>query len=180
KVLGSYATSYITPSLSQLFGFYGVNPDLKPEDDKTIEGGLEYSIYHKLRLSALYFNRKEENLVIYGAAGYENGEGTINADGVELELYWTPLTHLNLNANYTFTQRKRDNAIRIPKHKVNAYLSYDFSKRTTASINYSCTGERMDTDFSVYPNVDRPLSAFSLVDFYISHKFLQDKLKLFL
>lgn len=180
KVLGSYATSYITPSLSQLFGFYGANPDLKPEDDKTIEGGLEYSVSHKLRFSALYFNRKEENMVIYGADGYENNEGTINADGVELELYWIPLTRLNLNANYTFTERKGDNAIRIPEHKVNAYLSYDFSRRTTASINYSFTGERTDTDFSVYPNVDLPLSAFSLVDFYISHEILQDKLKLFL
>ncbi|TMU56890.1 TonB-dependent receptor plug domain-containing protein [Flagellimonas algicola] len=181
KILGSYATSYITPSLNQLFGNFGPNPDLLPEDDRTIEGGLEYSITNKFRTSVLYFNRKEENFVFFDNTtfGFLNAENTIDAKGVEVELQWIPVDDLRFDANYTFTERQGDNAIRIPKHKLNVLAAYSFSKRTNASVAYAYTGERSDTDFSVFPSVDVPLEAFSLVDLYVGHELLPKKLKLF-
>ena len=182
KFLSSYATSYITPSLTQLFGNFGPNPNLKPEDDRTIEGGLEYAMNHNLRLSALYFDRKEENFVFYDNVtnGYLNAENTIDAQGVEIEVYWNPLANLRFNGNYTFTERKGDNAIRIPKHKLNASLDYRLSERTNASISYALTGERSDTDFNVFPYVDEPLESFSLVDLYLDHQLIKKRLRLFL
>ncbi|WP_394750630.1 TonB-dependent receptor plug domain-containing protein [Spongiimicrobium salis] len=182
KVLTSYATSYITPSLNQLFGNFGPNPDLEPEDDRTIEGGLEYKNSNKLRASALYFNRKEENFVFFDntAFGFLNAEDTIDAQGVEVEVDWNPADELQFSANYTFTERKGDNAIRIPKHKINATLAYDFSNRTNASLAYTYTGDRSDTDFSAFPSVDVPLDAFSVVDAYIGHEILANKLRVFL
>ncbi len=44
---------------------FGANPYLEPEDNRTIEGGLEYAMNDKLRVSAVYFNRKEENFVFF-------------------------------------------------------------------------------------------------------------------
>lgn len=179
KVLGSYATSYITPSLAQLFGDFGANPELEPEDNRTIEGGLEYAMDKQLRISALYFNRKEENFITFDQNFMSiNAENTIDAQGMEVELDWIPMDKLRLNANYTFTERKGDNAIRIPKHKVNASLAYTISKKTNASINYSLTGERSDTDFDTFTDV--ALASFSLVDLYLGHEVLSGKLKLFL
>ncbi|MEH6679393.1 MAG: TonB-dependent receptor plug domain-containing protein [Sediminicola sp.] len=178
KVMGSYATSYITPSLTQLFGFYGANADLEPEEDRTLEAGAEWSVTDQIRISALYFDRKEENLILYGATGYINAESTIDASGVEVELDWRPVDAVRLDANYTFTERKGDNAIRIPKHKVNASLSYDLSSSSFASINYSLTGERLDTDF--FNGNDVSLSSFSLVDLYVGHEVVPGKLKVFL
>lgn len=182
KVLASYATSYITPSLNQLFGNFGPNPDLEPEDDRTIEGGLEYNISGKLRASALYFNRKEENFVFFDntAFGFLNAENTIDAQGTEIELDWSATDDLKIDANYTFTERKGDNAIRIPKHKINVNVAYSFSDRTNASLGYTYTGDRSDTDFNAFPAVDVPLDAFSLVDAYIGHEILKNKLKVFL
>ncbi|MBU2997413.1 TonB-dependent receptor [Cellulophaga baltica] len=177
KVLGSYATSYITPSLSQLYGFFGANPDLEPEESETIEGGLEYS-NDKLRLSALYFNRDENQTIIYGTLGYENVDGYIKAEGVEVELDWSFCKSFNLSSNYTFTERTGDTAIRIPKHKVNANLAYQISDNTNATLSYAFTGERYDTNFNTFLNEE--LSSFSLVNLYFSHQLFSNKLKVFL
>ena len=177
KVLSSYATSYITPALTQLFGFFGANPELQPEENRTIEGGLEFAT-NTLRLSTLYFNRNEENPIVYGANGYENGEGFIDAQGLEIELDWQMATDFNWSANYTFTERKGDNAIRIPKHKINTSIAYKISDKTFSSVNYSYVGDRLDTDFNTFSEV--PLEAFSLINIYLSHQILSERLKVFL
>ncbi|NJB72009.1 vitamin B12 transporter [Saonia flava] len=177
KVLGSYATSYITPSLTQLFGFFGANPNLEPEENITIEGGLEF-VNNGVRMSTLYFNRDENQPIIYGLNGYENIEGFIDAQGAEVELDWNLLETLKWSANYTFTERKGDNAIRIPKHKINTSLGYKLSDKTHASIAYSYTGNRLDTDFNTFTDV--ALSPFSLLDFSINHTIIPNKLNVFL
>jgi len=180
KFMGSYATSYITPSLSQLFGMFGANPLLEPETNRTAEGGLEYKANETLRLSALYFNRKEDNFVFFDNTlfQYFNATNTINAQGLEAQLDWVPLEKMNLIANYTFTERKGDNAIRIPKHSVNAALSYNFSGKTYTSLTYAYTGKRLDTDFNTFN--DEVLDPFSTFGFYISQEVMTNKLKFFL
>ena len=180
KFMGSFATSYITPSLSQLFGMFGANPLLEPETNRTAEGGLEYKANEKLRLSALYFNRKEDNFVFFDntLSQYFNASNTINVQGLEAQLDWVPLEKMNFNANYTFTERKGDNAIRIPKHSINAALSYSFSTKTYTSLTYSYTGKRLDTDFNTFN--DEFLDPFSSFGFYISQEVMANKLKFFL
>ncbi|WP_285653831.1 TonB-dependent siderophore receptor [Allomuricauda sp. NBRC 101325] len=179
KLLGSYATSYITPNLTQLFGAFGSNPDLEPEENRTIEGGLELRANDKLRLSAIYFDRNEKNTI-----GYDSNFTSINladeidANGVEVEASWFPVQALSINANYTFTERKGDNAIRIPKHKANLSLGYQMTEKINFVLNYAYTGERFDTDFMTYSDV--ALDPFSLVNFYMSHDLIQNKLRLFL
>ncbi|MGB5227679.1 MAG: TonB-dependent receptor plug domain-containing protein [Eudoraea sp.] len=180
KFMGSYATSYITPSLSQLFGMFGANPFLEPETNRTAEGGLEVKANEKIRFSALYFNRKEDNFVFFDNTlfQYFNASNTINVQGLEAQLDWAPLVKMNLSANYTFTERNGDNAIRIPKHSVNAAFSYSFSTRTYTSLTYSYTGKRLDTDFNTFD--DQVLEPFSTFGFYISQEVIVNKLKFFL
>ena len=179
KALGSYATSYITPNLSQLFGAFGANPDLEPEENRTIEGGLEYAINNELRISAVYFDRNEKN-----GFGFDDTFTSINisdeidANGVETELSWKSDLGLNIDLNYSFTERKGDNAIRIPKHKINALVGYQFCKKTYASLSYAYTGDRVDTDFSTFTDVD--LEPFSLLNAYIGHEVINNKLRVFL
>lgn len=180
KFMGSYATSYITPSLSQLFGIFGANPELEPETNRTAEGGLEYKANEKFRLSALYFSRKEENFVFFDNSliQYFNAPNTINVQGMEVQLNWVPIVNMNLTANYTFTERKGDNAIRIPKHSFNAVLSYSISNKTFTSLNYAYTGKRLDTDFNTFD--DEVLDPFSTFGVYLSHEVLSNKIKFFL
>lgn len=176
KVLGSYATSFIAPNLSQLFGYYGANPDLEPEENITIEGGLEFSNKKGFRLNGLYFNRKEKNTIIY-ATTYENASTNATVHGIEIEAEVKVTNHLFFNANYTFTELKDGIRLRLPKHKANAGLGYHLSENTFASLNYQFVEKRTDTDFSTFQNVD--LKPFSLFDLYVSQKLLKDKLKFF-
>ena len=176
KFLASYATSFITPSLTQLFGEFGANPDLEPESNRTIEGGMEYS-KPGLRANVVYFNREEENFVFFDNISFQymNAENTIDAQGAEVEVEWRPIGKLRIDANYTFTERKGDNAIRIPRHKVNALLGYNFTKRTFLSASYSYTGMRTDTDFNTFTDLE--LDAFSLFGLFFSHDLIEDKFR---
>lgn len=176
KVLGSYATSFIAPNLSQLFGFFGANPDLEPEENRTIEGGLEFSNKKGIRLNGLYFTRNEENTIVY-TTGYQNATTDATVNGVEVEAEIRIIKDLMFNANYTFTELKEGTRLRLPKHKINAGFGYNISKQTYASLNYQLVGKRTDTDFATYQNVE--LDSFSLVDLYFSQKLIKNKLKLF-
>ncbi len=179
KLLGSYATSYITPNLTQLFGAFGGNPELEPEENKTLEGGLEYAINKKFRVSALYFDRNEKNTIGYNQNFMGiNLSDEIDANGIEVEVLWSAFDELTLDANYTFTERKGDNAIRIPKHKANLNVGYQLCEKTNITLSYSYTGERFDTDFSTFTDV--ALKSFSLVNLYIGHEVIPNRLNLFL
>ncbi len=176
KLMGSYATSFIAPNLSQLFGFFGANPDLEPEENTTIEGGLEFSNKKGFRVNALYFNRKEENTIIYTTA-YENATTDANVNGIEVEAEIKIVEDLSFNANYTFTELKDGIRLKLPKHKANAGLGYSFSEATYASATYQFVGSRTDLDFSTFQNEE--LKAFSLIDLYFSQKLIKKKVKLF-
>jgi len=184
KLLGSYATSYITPNLTQLFGDFGANPDLKPEENRTIEGGLEYYVNDKIRVSALYFNRNEKNAIDYDLLTFQsiNISDEIDVNGIEAEVFWNAHDELGISANYTYTNRKGDGALRIPENKINAALSYAFSDRMNASLRYQYVSSRTDRVFLLPPqtpyNVD--LGSFSTVDLYFSKKVLKEKMTLFL
>jgi len=179
KGLASYATSYITPSLTQLFGEFGANPELEPETNRTFEAGLEYQRTGDFRSSLVFFDRREENFVFFDNASFQylNAENTIDVQGVEVEVNWTAIDDLTVSANYTFTERKGDNAIRIPKHKLNTALMFNFTQMTRASATYSYTGKRLDTDFNSFTEVS--LDPYSLFGIGIFHELLKKQLNLF-
>lgn len=179
KFLGSYATAYITPSISQLYGVFGANPDLQPEINSTVEAGMEWLHSSIFRASALYFQREEENFVIFdGQNGiYRNSDAVIDARGIEVEALWQPAPEISIQSNYTFTEREGDNAIRIPAHKANLEANYFWKEGALVSLTYGYVGSRTDTDFSTFTDVD--LDPYTLWGLYLSHEFLDEKLTLF-
>ncbi|MCX2720217.1 TonB-dependent receptor plug domain-containing protein [Lentiprolixibacter aurantiacus] len=179
KGFSSYSTSFLTPSLTQLFGEFGANPELEPETNRTFEIGAEVALAGKFRGSLLYFDRKEENAVVFNNSTFRffNADATIDVSGVEVEGKWAYSDNLEINANYTFTERKGDNAIRIPRHKLNLSLGYELNPRLYASFSYTFTGEREDTDFNTFTDVS--LDRFSLYGLYISYRLIPNRLKMF-
>jgi len=174
KFLGSYATSFIAPNLSQLFGPFGANADLNPEENTTVEGGFEYNSTKAVRFSAVYFQRNEQERIRFVSVDpfnfvsqYQNTPEEIKFRGVELELAATPLKNVNLTANYTFTESDSDLALRVPKTKVNSSLGYTLLDKTFFSLEYQYVSERTDTDFSTFTNVD--LASFNLFNIYAKH-----------
>ena len=170
KALASYSTSFIAPSLSQLFGAFGPNPNLKPEENRTLELGTELNFGKKLLVNLVYFNRKEKNFIDFVIVDFETFEGEyqnvltdFEVQGVEVGLAAEITGDLRLNANYSFTEKKDVVVIRLPKHKVNASLNYNFSKKNHIGLNYQFVGERNDNDFSRLPSAV-VLGTFSLFD----------------
>lgn len=175
KFLGSFATSYIAPNLSQLYGPFGANTDLRPEENSTLEGGMEIRLSEKFRFNTVYFNRLEKERIEYVVidpdtfeSRYQNREGTNRVDGVEVEVSAVLLKDLQLNANYTFTNLNADISLRIPKHKWNAQLGYTFNQGTYVSVNYQHLSERLDTDFNTFTDVD--LAAYGLLNVTAQHR----------
>ncbi|GAA3516639.1 TonB-dependent vitamin B12 receptor BtuB [Aquimarina addita] len=182
KGLASYSTAYITPSLFQLYdtAFFTGNPDLEPEESKTIEGGVEFSLEKKSTLSIVYFNRSSENFITFDPATFVNFNSPtdIDVDGVEVEVATKLLDDkFSIQGNYTYTNiSKLENDIRIPEHTIQASIGYQFTKDTYASFNYQYNGERTDTNFDsvTFEPVPVTLTAYGLLDFYISHQFIKN------
>jgi vitamin B12 transporter len=183
KVMGSMATSFIAPNLSQLYGPFGANTDLMPETNRTVEGGLAYHTNANFNISALYYNRKETDFIDYVitdfntfAGQYDNIAEEFTSQGVEVELDYKPIDALSLSLNYTFTERIEEVRLRLPKHKINVLVGFDLNKNTYASLSYQYTDSRIDTDFSSFTNV--ALTSFNLIDLYASHQ-LKSNFKIF-
>ncbi len=176
KFMGSYATSYIAPNLSQLFGPFGPNPDLNPEENRTLEGGFEYSVSRQFTFNALYFDRAENERIEYVTINettfesqYRNAANTVNFNGIEVGISAILIPQLTLNGNYTFTRSNEGLALRVPKNKVNASLGYEIDTSTFIELSYQYVSKRSDTDFATFENVI--LDSFSLVNIQARHQF---------
>ena len=181
KVLSSWSTAYITPTLSQLYGNFGANPNLEPETNRGIEAGAELH----LQKSSFYgnmvvFNRTETNLVIFDGvqSAYFNADSEIEARGVELEGRGKLFRNLDVRAYYSYTRRIGDDAIRIPRHKAGVLLDLALGKQSNFILDYQYTGSRPDTNFRDFTAVR--LNAFSILDLRWQYAFKSNRSKIFL
>jgi vitamin B12 transporter len=188
KLLGSYSTAYITPSLFQIYDPVYGNVELQPEENATIEGGVEISKGKGVRVSALYFTRKEENFVDFVVVDpdlftyqYQNTIETFETSGVEVELQSSLTQQLTFTANYTFTQADARFTLRIPKHKANAAIGYTPDAKTTLGLSALYVTERDDSFFNpdTFESETALLDSYSLVYFNASRQ-LTKNLKVFI
>lgn len=186
KGLASYGTAYITPSLYQLFDpLYG-NKDLQPEENATFEVGAEIHFNDKATVSVVYFNRKEENFIDFVDLGswvyqYQNLNENFTASGIEFVADYNITKALKLSANATYTKVDEDLSLRIPELKVNGLLGYQLCESTFMSVSYQFTDSRTDSFYNniSYMNEEVNLKSYNLLDFYVSHNILNNKMTLF-
>jgi TonB-linked SusC/RagA family outer membrane protein len=100
-------------------GFFGNNPDLKPETRRSYEVGLDLQfLKNRLRLDATYYNDKTINQIIAPrvsqATGfilqYING-GIVQNKGIELMLSGTPITSKNFSWDVNFNFARNTNTV---------------------------------------------------------------------
>jgi vitamin B12 transporter len=186
KGLASYSTAYITPSLYQLFEPTYGNPELSPEENATVEFGFEVNFKNKGTLSLVYFNRNETNFINFIDLGnfvyqYNNIDKSFNANGLEFLANYQFSNQVRINSNTTFTKVGETLNLRIPEIKINASLFYEPTEKTRMSLTYQFNDERRDAVFNnlTFAAEDILLKKYNLFDFYISQKFLNNKLLLF-
>jgi vitamin B12 transporter len=186
KILASYSTAYITPSLYQLYGPYG-NLELTPEENATAELGFETLLFaNKVTINSVAFYRAEENTFgfytnpLTFASNYINIDGTFNAKGTETSIRYAVSKKINLSGNYTFTQVEAQLDRLIPKHKANIDFSYKWN-RGTFGMQYQFIDQRKDAyyDSNIWATQAVNLAAYQLVNSTISYDLFPNRLQLF-
>jgi len=182
KILSSVSTAYVTPSLYQLYSQYGTKT-LRPEDNITLESGLELSLLkNKLSFNAVGSYRAQNNSIGFDATyHYANIEGLFKAKGLETTLLYDLNSKINCNVNYTFTQV--DDALNrlIPKHKLNASIDFSATKRLFFNANYQFVGSRNDTfyDGNLYEVVPAKLGSYQLVNALVKFEVISNRFSVF-
>ena len=187
KVLASYSTAYITPSLYQLFSAYG-NLDLKPEENSTIEAGAETNLFSKrLTVNAVGFYREETNAFGFytntttWVSNYINIDGTYNAKGVETSVQFNLNDKLTANGNYTFTEVEQPLSRLIAKHKANAGVDYKLCEKASVGLQYQFVDKRNDAFYNstLWANENVSLAAYQLVNANFRVNVIKNRLSLF-
>ncbi len=186
KLISSYSSAFIAPSLYQLFSDYGVT-SLSPETNTSVEFGTESKFGDKLQVNFVYFRRVENNKVIfqnlstppYGV--YANAPDEINISGLEATISYLVLDHTNINLGYTYLDKNRDIDY-IPSNKLTASIQTKVSEYVTISSVFKNVGQR--TLFDLYGSFgeagqDVILPSYSILDVNTTYKLLKGKLLFF-
>jgi vitamin B12 transporter len=173
----SYGTGFRSPSLFELFDPFAGNPDLRPEQSKSFDFGIEQRFLDgRLVGDVTYFMLDTDNLIDYDYATshYEQLPGTTRRDGVEASLSWAATPWLDVGASYTYTHTRQpdgERRPRIPEHDI------AIAATVTPAEKWAVTGvvhtvlntlDRISPSFGTF--VDVPLHDYVLVDAKISYK----------
>ena len=187
KIISSFSTAYIAPSLYQLYATYGGNMNLEAEENSTVETGFELAFLNKkIVLNSVAFYRQEKSAIEYGTA-YFNANGKYNSKGIETSFTWVFNNKINLNANYTFTQTEDKMVINSfpditanlynPKHKVNAAIDYQFVPGAFVGVSYQYLDKRQG--FMGYPPVVSVLDSYQLLNATAKYELIKNRMNVF-
>lgn len=192
KIFVNLSSGFRAPTVDELFGPFGANPNLKPELSQSIEGGVQVFVSNKFTATLDYFSRNIKDVITYGGNGYANIDKQKD-HGAEAELVYTPDDKLSLKVSYTFVDGKistktftgkdtsYNNLLRKPKHSFVFNAGYQFTKNLFASVSLQTVGERKDTYFDpqTFESSIVTLDAFSLINFYTEYKIVKSHIRIF-
>ncbi len=182
KILASYSTAFVTPSLYQLYSEYG-NNTLTPENNSTVEAGFETRLFNdKLLWNAVVFYREQSNFIGFSSDyKYINIDGTNKAKGIETEISFSFSKNIKWNSNYTFTQVDEALDRLIPKHKINSSLDLQLKNNAFFNINYQYVGSRNDAfyDGNSYTTQTVVLGSYQLVNATLRYEVVKNRLSVF-
>ncbi|MFV8344415.1 TonB-dependent receptor plug domain-containing protein [Flavobacterium sp. XS2P39] len=187
KVLASYSTAFITPSLYQLYSPYG-DLNLAPEKDATAEAGFEVSLINKkVVLNAVVFQREEQDAIGFDLMTYKyfNVAGKNKAKGLETMISYAFSDKVKFNGNYTFTELEKQSRILNPKHKVNAAVDVQATTRLAFNLAYQFVSDRY-FEYTTYPAPtydpvlnSEVLKEYQIVNANVRYELIKNRLNVF-
>lgn len=195
KVFASYTTGFKAPTLDQLYGIFGANPHLKPEQSSTWEvAWASQWLDDRLQTQVTYFQRSIEDIILFFFFnGYTNA-GKQNDHGAELELKWQLSPQWTIQGQYAYldgeitslTDLAKDttfyNLIRRPKHRVGLGLQYHPMHPWSLQLHAQYNAQRDDYFYNpanFYTLETVKLSPYWLVNFRTDYQLFEDRLRLF-
>jgi vitamin B12 transporter len=179
KLFGSISSSFITPSLYQLYSPYG-NKGLKPEEDSNYEYGVSLSASNKLTISAVNFYRNEKNTIGY-ITRYENLSSNRKVSGVTVDGVYKASSLFDINVDYTYQSTDNEKTFyRIPKEKFGIGLTVRPIQQMQVMASYRHTSNRTDLYFDENFKANKiNLSSYDLIDLSASHELMSKKLMVY-
>lgn len=189
KVFLNIASGYKAPSLEQLYGSFGANPNLKPELANTLEGVLAAGFFkNKIQTRITGFYRNIKDVIVYENRKYIN-QNKEKDNGVEIEANIRPTQKLFININYTYLNGKtyakdiigKDSSyfslLRRPKNSINLTAGYQITKQWYTNVNMQWRDKRSDIYYTYDPityaaiNIPINLKSYLLFNIYTSYSF---------
>lgn len=197
KVFANISSGFKTPTLNQMYGAFGANPDLKPEKSQSYEGGAQFFSSNKtfdVRVSV--FQRDIKDIITfytYPDFSYKYINLNSQSDhGTEVEVSKKVNSKFTLQAFYAYVDGQitdktgsKDstyhNLIRRPKHSVGMKIGYQVTQAFFAQLNLKTFSNRSDYYFnpSTFAVDQVNLDAYALLDVYLEYKFSRDRFKVF-
>ena len=185
KLLTSYSTAFIAPSLYQLYDGYSGNIDLNPETNQTFEAGFDATFKEKIQFDVVYFNRKEVDAIIYNNTTYSYGNSSSDVSGLELNVRVAATSFLSINSSYTYidSNNLEDFNDYIPANKFVTGIDITPFENAFLNFTYRNVGER--TIFDRYGSFgtagdDVVLEEYQVLDFMAYYKVLEDTVTFFI
>jgi vitamin B12 transporter len=186
----NYGEGIAQPSFFDLYGFFPGsfvgNPNLKPESSRGAEIALRYSAY-KLGGSLTYYRQrlKDEIATIFlpdFTSTAINADGKSKRQGIELEGYYRHSDALRLTVNYAWLDASEPEVgdaqlreQRRPKHSGSVAADGEIG-RLTYGVAIAYTGERIDTNFDIFPSPRVRLDPYWLASARMAYR-LTDELE---
>jgi len=116
-VRASLGTGFRAPSLNELFGPFGANPLLQPEESISFDLGVEHSYASGASAKATLFYTEIDNLITYDG-GYVQSAGTTVSKGLELSGVMPINDRFTAFGSYTYTDASNSGVrqVRVPRH----------------------------------------------------------------
>ena len=180
KFHSSYGTGFRAPSLNELFGPFGGNPNLQPETSKSWDVGIEQGfLNNRLGFGATYFSIDMTNRIDFVfAAGpcppcgfYDQVPGLTESDGVELTAFAKITARTILNAGYTYTNAEHPDGsrvARVPRHS----LVLGVTTRPTDKLSLNVTGQYVADTVDDSPGVNVPVDDYFLLSAKVGYEIL--------
>ncbi len=144
-ISSNYGTAYKVPTLSQLYGQWGANDKLKPENIESFDATIGYE-----NISLSYFDTKIENQIDW-VQKYENIDGTTHIDGYEINIKKS-YDDILLSLGYTKISKAQDTLghklVRTPEQSLKYSVDYYGFTDTHIGLNGEYVGQRYDRNYS--------------------------------
>jgi vitamin B12 transporter len=185
SISGNYGEGIAQPSFFDLYGFFpgsfSGNPDIKPESSRGGDISLRYSA-EQLGGSLTYYRQRLNDEIVdvfdpsTSLSSTANASGKSKRQGVELEGFYHPTDALRLTATYAWLDASEPSVSggqlkeqRRPRHSGSMALDGTRGRLTYgAAIAY--TGDRIDTNFDVFPSQRVHLGAYWLASARIAYR----------
>ncbi|MDX1936312.1 MAG: TonB-dependent receptor [Flavihumibacter sp.] len=190
----NYSTGFKAPTLSQLYGQWGSNLNLKPEKSSSVEAGVKADLSkNKVSLRVVAFNRTIKDAITYGPAFSYINQDKQHDKGFEIEPTFIVNKNINVRTSYAFVDGQiitkksgKDtsyyNLIRRPKHSIGINIGIQATDKLFISTNLKTFSKRKDVFYNpanFYVAEEVNLKAYALWDVYAEYAAYKNNLVIF-